>query len=537
MSDFFFRTEDIKPEEVLDFFVETNQDREIISELKGRNPVVVVGSRGVGKSFLLRVAQQELLNSFESDKIFPVYLTFVKSSLVSPAASENFKHWMLARICTAIIKAIAKEGLFVQASKCAAKLAGGMVDATCIEKSEIEVLVDKYENSWKNPSEILDSSLIPTVEEFKDIIEELAEDLGVKRFSLFIDEAAHIFLPEQQRQFFTLFRDLRSHCITCNAAVYPGVTSFGDVFQPTHDATMLYVNRDVMSSEYIKNMREIVEKQADSELKKNIEKNGKNFAILAYAASGNPRLLLKTLSQASKVNSLQVGDVIKGYYRTDVWSEHSALAEKYSGHKCIIDWGREFIEASVIPELRSKNDAYLADGKPTSAFFWIHRDSPEIVKEAIRVLAYTGIVVSHGDGIKASRSEIGSRYFVNLGCLFSLESNPTNTAFEISKALSPKRMTEYGANHPKYKDLTELKIDPSCCGVQLALDFQMSKPLDVLDITTWQKEKLLELGLKTVRDVMNADESYLKKASYVGDVRARRMRNAAMAAVLEYLSG
>jgi hypothetical protein len=40
-----------------------------------------------------------------------------------------------------------------------------------------------------------------------------------------------------------------------------------------------------------------------------------------------------------------------------------------------------------------------------------------------------------------------------------------------------------------------------------------------------------------VGDVLKATEQKLKEASYVGDVRARRMRNAAIAAVLEYLSG
>src|SRR5262249_8895659 len=150
---------------------------------------------------------------------------------------------------------------------------------------------------WRNPGGVVDGSAVPTVDDLKDALEDLTGELGLKRFVLLIDEAAHIFLPEQQRQFFTLFRDLRSHCVTCNAAVYPGVASFGDTFQPAHDAKMLYIDRDVLSADYVENMREIVEKQTeDSTTLKNIAQNGRNFAILAYAASGNPRLLLKTLA-------------------------------------------------------------------------------------------------------------------------------------------------------------------------------------------------------------------------------------------------
>src|SRR2546430_11908856 len=52
--------------------------------------------------------------------------------------------------------------------------------------------------------------------------------------------------PEQQRAFFTLFRDLRTAYLSCKAAIYPGVTAFGDTFQPAHDASMLVLDRDLL---------------------------------------------------------------------------------------------------------------------------------------------------------------------------------------------------------------------------------------------------------------------------------------------------
>ena len=126
---------------------------------------------------------------------------------------------------------------------------------------------------------------------------------------------------------------------------------------------------------------------------------------------------------------------------------------------------------------------------------------------------------------------------VNLGCLFAQDVTPTNTVFEIAKALTPKRMTEYGSNHSFYRRLLESSSINTSQGIALALAVQLDKPASVLDITLWQKEKLQELGLHSVKDVLNATEEKLKEANYVGDIRARRMRNAAVAAVLEYLSG
>jgi len=535
MSDFFFRTEDLRPEEVLKYFVETAQDRNTINAIKNRNPTIVVGSRGVGKSFLLRVAQQELMDSFSSDRVFPIYISFVRSSLVQSQNEDQFRYWMLSKICSAATRALTRAGM-LSVQTTASKMLSGETSIESSELSPIEKVADSFENSWKNSDQI-DVSAVPTIDDLKVAFEDLAEELNVKRFVLLIDEAAHIFLPEQQRQFFTLFRDLRSHCITCNAAVYPGVTSFGETFQPVHDATMISIDRDVLSQSYVDNMREIVERQAESALLRNIATNGKNFATLAYAASGNPRILLKTLAAAPRVNSTELTTVLRDYYRTDIWAEHSTLSEKYSGHVQVIDWGRSFIENVVLPEIKSKNDSYLASDKATSAYFWLHRDAPASVKEALRILSYTGIVNEQASGIKASRGEVGTRYMVNLGCLFSLESTPTATAFEIADELTPKRMTEYGANHTAYRAVLNyvgnvLEEDSSH-----SLKEQMAKPIDVLDLTLWQKEKLVELELLTVGQVLGATEAKLKEAQYVGDVRARRMRNAAVAAVLEYLSG
>nr|WP_306264741.1 hypothetical protein [Pararhizobium sp. IMCC3301] len=284
-------------------------------------------------------------------------------------------------------------------------------------------------------------------------------------------------------------------------------------------------------------MRKIVEKQADSGLLKSISKNGKNFAILAYAATGNPRILLKTVFDAQKMSSTEINTVVREFYRGGIWAEHSSLSEKYLGHKSVIDWGRNFLEDVVLPELKQKNDDYLEREKNSTAYIWIHRDAPEIIKEALRILCYTGVLAEHSGGIRATRSEVGKRYTVNLGCLFALETTPATTAFNIANTLTPKRMSEYGANHSSFFPLIDQKVDLSKIQEGFDLEEQLSKANTVLDITPWQRSKLDDLDLKTVGDVLAATEDKLKEASYVGDVRARRMRNAAIASVLEYLSG
>jgi hypothetical protein len=534
-SEFYIRTEDIPAEELVTYFVETTQDRDIVDRIKARTPVVLVGSRGVGKSFLMQIAEQELSQCFSKERVVPVYTSFNKSALLATSDPLQFQHYMLARICSRTLRALMKHGAIPTVPAGVSILSGGASAEN--PTSRMDGISRAYENSFHDPGKDIDHSGLPTVEALRDAVEDLCRELNIKRIALLMDEAAHVFRPEQQRQFFTLFRDLRSPYISCNAAVYPGVTSYGDIFQPSHDAAFVVLDRDVLGPTYVDEMRSIVEKQASSTLAADIAKNGQNFAALAYAASGNPRLLLKTVSKAGRLNAAQVNEIVKEFYRTDLWAEHSGLPDKYPGHRAFIDWGRTFVESTVLPEIQKRNEQALKDGGETTCFFWIHRDAPEVVREALRLLEYTGIVREHTRGIKATRAEIGTRYAVNLGCLFALEVSPRDTAGQIWRKLGARRFVEYGANHSAYKSLTDVMPSLVESDMVRVLQEQLAKPISVLEITDWQKSQLEKIGASTIGAVLTIHEAGLQAIKYVGEKRARRMINAAQAAVLEYVSG
>ena len=338
-TDFVIRTEDLRHDEILDLFVPTERDEQLLELMKSPTPLVIEGSRGTGKTLLLRVCEQQLLGRFDQDKVFPIYLSFVKGSLINTSDPQQFQHWMLARLSSRIIRSLRQKGFLASPSAAACVLAGGDLKKVG-DASAFETLAIRYEELYKKPGiEIADLNL-PDVEIFRDAIQDLCNDLGIRRFNIIFDEVAHIFKPEQQRQFFTMFRDLRCPYITCNAAVYPGVTSYG-TFEATHDARTESLHRDVRGPSYREQMREIVFKQATSNLQSDIERNGKNFDALAYAANGNPRLLLKIVARSGRLRSAEVNAVLKEFFRDEIWSEHSNLAEKYSGHRELIDWGRE----------------------------------------------------------------------------------------------------------------------------------------------------------------------------------------------------
>jgi hypothetical protein len=538
MNDFIFRTEDIRPEEILDLYVETAKDKRIIELLKSPNPVILEGSRGTGKSFLLRVAEAQLTTSFQTDRTLPIYLTFVKSSLLQTDDPQQFLRWMMAKLCSRTLRILYQTGVLLQ-NQPALSILGGKTDGVVsIEETSIEKIALAFEESYKKPGQGVDSSGIPSVEDFKDAIEDICRSRNLKRIAFFIDEAAHIFRPEQQRQFFTLFRDLRSPFITCNAAVYPGVTAYGQTFQSSHDALIEQINRDVLDKDYLSNMRDIVFKQADSDLMADITTHGENFASLAYAVSGNPRLLLKTIARAGRLRTSDVEKVLKEFYRNDVWSEHSALAERYAGHRGLIDWGRQFIENTAIPDARLKNANRESAGKAeATAFFWVHRDAPETAREALRLLTYTGIVSWIDNWTAATRSEIGTRYSINLGCLAAIDAKPIAYLVQTGRDLSIKRFTEYGASHAAFQSLNELVGSFREADISQILSAQLAKSVSVLDLTDHQREGLIKIGLDTVGKALNAGEKDFQRISYIGPKRSRRMMNITVASVLEYLSG
>ncbi|WP_404958178.1 hypothetical protein [Streptomyces sp. 147326] len=529
-SEIVYRTEDIPLEEILDYLVETDTDRGLIDSLKGRSPVVLKGSRGVGKSFLMRAAEAELRRDFVDQRILPVYVTFAQASLIRQDTPDRFLLWMMAKLCNSVLRAASTFGLALPSGSAITAIQGSSAVGNYAGMQKVEAI---FESSWMQDKQQELPALVPDPEVLRDAVEDLCKFAGIKRVVVFVDEAAHVFIPEQQRQFFTLMRDLRSPYLTVKAAVYPGATSYGHAFQPTHDATVLSVDRAVTDSEYAAAMRSIVYKQDDS-LRKQIEPNGDVFDALAYAATGNPRILLKTLLMRTPFGKRNIQEVIREYYREDIWAEHTNLGVRYPGHRELIDWGRTFISDSVLPALHARNQGRESQ---TSSYFWIHRDAPQTVREALRLLCYSGIVQEGDSGMRATRGEIGTRYMVNLGCLFAQDAEPIKFGQNVRKHLHLKRMVEYGANHSTYRPIDEFSLDAVDSVGNQALEAQLGRSIDYLDVTNFQRSKLRDLDLLTIGDVLKSDEEVFKRAYYVGTKRARQMRNAAVIAVLEYLSG
>lgn len=547
----FYRTEDLSPEDVLEYYVETPGDEAILKHLRSRVPVVLKGSRGVGKSFLLRVAEAQLRGGFEQDFVLPVYITFSRAALLKQK-EDDFVPWMTARISSAVKRSLTKFSLNLSQDSTLYELTKATSKGREIQIDDF--IIDQYESLSTDSQDVRGTELLPDSDQLRESLEEACEELGLKRIILLVDEAAHVFVPAQQRQFFTLMRDLRSPKVAVKAAVYPGVTSYGTSFQPVHDSTVVAVDRFVTHENYLESMREIVVRQVvqnspptsdsasrDGKSAKNeksikelkvMEQNREAFNALAFASMGNPRVLLKTYAE-DKLSKSSVKATIKRYFTEDIWSEHSSLADRYPGHSELVDWGRKFIQDTVLEDLHERNE----NASEWSSALWIHRNAPASVKMALSLLCYSGILVEDRSQVRATRSELGTRYFVNFGCTMSVDAEPIEYGTRLIRKFSPKRMQEFGAKHRAFDEIAMVSILPSEEGRAQALERRLAQSADLLDLTDFQKAKLKELNLKTIGQVLLTDESQYKTLHYVGDSRARQISNAATTAVIEYISG
>jgi len=535
MSEFYLRTESIRQADILDLSVVNNADRTILDALKSNEPCLIEGSRGTGKSFLMRIAELEL----EAEKsCVTVFVAFNVSSLISTDDNLQFYHWMMAKTLKALVNKLRKRGIVVSGLS-ANLLSNDSNDSEDQVEGNLNEIVKVYEDSYKGKSEV-DLSGLPDIEDVKEAIQIICEDNDLDRVVFFFDEAAHVFRPEQQRQFFNLFKDLRSPYITCNAAIYPGVTHFGDSFEPIHDCVYKRLDRNISDSDYLQYFKDIVFKQSDQSLKIEIDKNRDLFNTLALSSGGNPRMLLRTIQELPKLNTANVNSELKSFYRNQIWAEHTDLGEKYKGHRGVVDWGRDFLENTVIPRVEEYNKLRKEKGvNESTIYFWIHKDSPEAVKESLRLLTYTGIIRKLDSAVRATRAELGARYEIKYGCILSLESSPHSESQEFYKNLSVKKFVEFGKNHNAYNGCDKLLKNDDEQQYEESLNSLLKNSIDVLvGLTKWQKNKLKDAGINTIEELHNnTEESLIEKIYGVGPARARVMKNAATAELLEYISG
>jgi hypothetical protein len=241
-------------------------------------------------------------------------------------------------------------------------------------------------------------------------LEMWAGAIGAKRCVLLMDDAAHAFSPEQQREFFEVFRELRSRRVAGKAAVYPGITSYSPHFQVGHEAEILEAWYQPEETGYLESMRGLVQKRLPPELASKLADRQEIVDYLALASFGLPRGFLNMLSQLFGLDEAQAGrptrqraDRSVADHAESVRAVFLALRAKVPRFKHFVEIGDQ-LERAIARTLKNYNALQTRSSKRTTVVA-IEEPLGAPLERMLNMLEYAGVVRKLGSvsrGVKGS---------------------------------------------------------------------------------------------------------------------------------------
>lgn len=545
------RAENLSAEELREWSTDTQHDRDLLEALSGPGAKLLSGPRGCGKSTLLRRTYFELLTT---RKALPAYVNYSKSLALEPLFHKSanapmlFRQWVLAKIVIGIYAA------FDQAQVEPPPTLSRIIDPARELVQELGAGGAPPEQRFKlAPSQLL------------EFLEEWPKHFGAKRTVLLLDDAAHAFSHEQQKDFFEIFRELRSRTVAAKAAVYPGVTRYSPHFHVGHEAQVLEAWIQPSGEAFLSTMRRVLFNRLPHEYADVLRQNTDICDYLALASFGIPRGFLLMISgvlgvdqdarHASRQKRMQWlpaksavqehADSVRGIFR--------ALSRKLPRFKNFVDVGSE-LERAALAQIRSYNSGQNESEKAVT--FALQDPIPNEIDRVVGLLEYAGILrrkstVSRGVKGVFHRFDV---HYALLASENSLSLGRSYSASDVVRALeSPlsKSFVRSTARGLLGDDaLNRCRIDlqpcPNCntpraspdarfcinCGAELRAESVyislLAAPIAELPITRNKIDGLKKAGMHSVQDILlDVDGRKLRSVPYVGEVWAARIRNAA----------
>lgn len=566
------RCEDLNYQQVRALSVLGDYEKNIVSKLKQSGAHLLMGSRGVGKSMLLRTAEIEMDDEFTSEKALAVYVyvNFKTSTLlegVKAGERDAFQIWVGAKILQAVHDKLIFFDLIKdddvddpyrrifnissQQTKTYLKEKIHLLQSLCFSRNKEKKLTEIGDTFLDR---ILDTSFI------LEILKELTEKFNLKGMLFLFDEAAHTFIPSQQEIFFEIFKLLHGDRITVKAAVYPTITSYGRNFEIGQDAIVLSVDRFEPGEIGRKTTRSLFRNMLikrlppTASMKKKVFQRGELLDLCIDLSTGNPRAFLHLLSSAYEngFSERAITLAAQNYTDTELMPYHTNLSKrlpKYSNHVRV---GLDLLRGYIIPEIRNKNFR-VKKSDYQSAFFTVPRDISPNLKLSLDILCYSGILTSKGT-VKIAERKTAPRYMIHLSLM------ATEKAFSKTKlrnAISSLSLTDYrefSSEDPKIEnyvdDIMESKETCQACGADLPpnakfcnqcgakieqttiISSLLEEPVTALSISDRLKNRIKDRFPK-VGNVVQAKRQEIMTIKYIKEVRSRIIKNAAD----EFISG
>ncbi|BDU19436.1 AAA family ATPase [Dyella sp. GSA-30] len=380
----------------IDWGADHPDESAILRKLTQGGAKLISGPRGCGKTTLMLKAYNKLL---KDQAVLPVYVNFKRSLVIEPlyAAGDKgtyvFNQWILLKMYEGLYRTIGELGesifLSIDAADAAERIAA-------LEMSRFELIPGLDLNINRLELDLL----------------RVIDKCNRARCVLLLDDAAHAFSAEQQRDFFDFFRQIKSREVSPKAAVYPGVTSYSSSFHVGHDAEEIDVWVKPDRPGYIEFMRRVVESRFPPSIYPALYADREVLDFLCYSTFGIPRAFLNILQAV--VDSSDDGDeTFRGFKRRAVLQEvkqhyqntlklFRSLKDKVPTYRNFIEHG-EVVLTNAIDLVKEYNRSKSVGKQSVSIAINASDMTPELVR-LFSLFQYAGLCISKG---VVSRGEKG----------------------------------------------------------------------------------------------------------------------------------
>ncbi|WP_426754307.1 hypothetical protein [Myxococcus sp. Y35] len=560
----------------------------ILKRLATGENILLEGCRGVGKTMLMRTAASRLAHSVKNGgKVLGVHTTFKRylATIPPPGSTNiselgNFKAWVNARILSALKDqlrlAFSDDPRFIN---------------SIVRKVDWSKIISLLETTYQGNQRPTDLATINSAglseADFKslqgytftsEILQETRKSFNLELLVLLLDDAAHALDTRAQGEFFTLVKSLYGEGLSFKIAVYPAVTRYGLDFSYGHDAIVVSLGEipkvDTMDS-YFDMLRRRIQTNneggdAQALIEHVLDAHPEWIRLLVYCANGNPRGLLKLISQLLT----ELG----GKSANQVRYEHVRSAINF-----VMDRHLDNMVPGVVkdldPRLLTAAELLLEDfrnrikaspqTKPDSLprmFLAITNSMqiPYLCSAAIRLHVAAHVLTHYGPAKLGARSrENGTLYLLHPGFMF--RDNVLGGAVTADKWLqhfdnmTTRGHTEIIKSAPIWEEVrAEASQEPSArcinnhpmmeptgtcdhCGGRATprgpAAILLDKDIKVLELSEFIKQRLRNYGYDTVRKVFEATDEQIDNIPYIGERRLAEVRFAVDAAVDEFFAG
>lgn len=539
-SRFEVRAENLSSNELQAWTVLSDAEKQVVRKLIGPGAKLISGPRGSGKSTLLRLAYFDLL---KSKAALPVYVNFSKALALEPLfhthadALKWFRLWVLSKIVDGIGDTFGAWGV---------ALSG--------QATTLLAQCRSYINDLETGKPPASDSLQLSPSSLSQTLSSLASLVSASRTVLLLDDAAHAFSVKQQREFFEVFRELRSREISAKAAIYPGVTSFSPSFQVGHEAEVIEAWFRPDTDTYLDGIEQIASRRFPDLAAQLGDSYSDVVHALGLAAFGLPRGFVNMIGEVVDQMDLKVParKAALAAITTQSESVHAVfqnIADKLPRFANYVALGDRFF-ARGTAALREFNR-----GKPPtrkSATVGLAEPYADELDRTLRFMEYAGLIRRVEDLSKGVKGNY-RRYSLHYACLVDANGLALGKNYRLGDVVSALRKplahslvktkaeSLLGRDYAKQCTLA-LPPCPKCgtarlseeqkfcmnCGNELRSASVFAEllraPITRLSIPQRKKDALQASNILTVQQILS-DESqrFRKPGSSIGPIWARRI--------------